>query len=94
MINSRLDEIMSKKGCDASNMYDEEVHETEQDFSDDEIEKEAKRLRKNLKRTASKQDSDMEGDEELEEGELPKRQGKLKVQKKRTKQFGRGGRPA
>ena len=25
MINNRLDEIMAKKGCDASNMFDEEV---------------------------------------------------------------------
>ena len=46
MINSRLDEIMQKKGCDASNMFDEEVLPTEQEYSDDEEEKEAKRLRK------------------------------------------------
>lgn len=25
LINSRLDEIIKKKGCDASNMFDEEV---------------------------------------------------------------------
>ena len=46
MINGRLDEIMAKKGCDASNMFDEEVHPTELEFSDDEEEKEQKRLRK------------------------------------------------
>jgi hypothetical protein len=50
VINSKMDDIMKKKGCDASNMYDEEVLETEQDFSDDEMERETKRLRKNLKR--------------------------------------------
>ena len=43
LINGKLDEIMSKKGCDASNMYDEEIHETDRDFSDDELEREAKR---------------------------------------------------
>jgi len=41
-----LDEIIAKKGCDASNMFDEEVMATEREFSDDEEEKEAKRLRK------------------------------------------------
>ena len=46
LINSRLDDILSKKGCDASNMFDEEVMPTEQEFSDDDDEKEAKRLRK------------------------------------------------
>lgn len=46
LINGRLDEILQKKGCDASNMFDEEVLPTEQEYSDDEEEKEAKRLRK------------------------------------------------
>ena len=46
LINGRLEEIMSKKGCDASNMFDEELMPTEQEFSDDEEEKEAKKLRK------------------------------------------------
>ena len=46
LINGKLDELMSKKGCDASNMFDEEVLPTEQEYSDDEDEKEAKRLKK------------------------------------------------
>lgn len=46
LINSRLDEIMKKKGCDASNMFDEELMQTELEFSDDEEEKEAKKQRK------------------------------------------------
>ena len=43
LINGKLDEIMSKKGCDASNMFDEEVLPTELEHSDDEEEKEVKR---------------------------------------------------
>jgi hypothetical protein len=46
LINGHLDEIIAKKGCDASNMFDEEVLPTEQEYSDDEEEKEAKKLRK------------------------------------------------
>ena len=46
LINGKLDEIMSKKGCDASNMFDEEVLPTELEHSDDEEEKEVKRQRK------------------------------------------------
>lgn len=47
------------KGCDASNMFDEELAPDEQEFSDDEHEKEQKRLKK-LRRTGK-----------LEEGEIP-----------------------
>lgn len=68
VINNKLDEIMRKKGCDASNMFDEEVPEEEQEYSDDEIEKEMKRVRKLKKR----------GD--LEDGEIPTEN----VGKKRT----------
>ena len=39
LINSKLDSIMKKKGCDASNMFDEEVGKEEQEFSDDDEEK-------------------------------------------------------
>ena len=46
LINSRLGEIVSKKGCDASNMFDEEVPVSDQEYSDDEVEKEMKRIRK------------------------------------------------
>jgi hypothetical protein len=75
MINSRLDDIMSKKGCDASNMYDEELLEAEQEFSDDDLEKETKKARKLAKRTGKKRtDGDM-SDGSLEEGELPGERG-------------------
>ena len=60
LINSKLDEIMNKKGCDASNMFDEEIPHSDQEFSDDDLEKEAKRLKKLKKRG-----------ENLEDGELP-----------------------
>jgi H/ACA ribonucleoprotein complex non-core subunit NAF1 len=59
LINSRLDSILKQKGCDASNMFDEELGQDEQEFSDDDQEKEFKRLKKQKKR----------GD--FEEGELP-----------------------
>lgn len=60
LIDSKLEEIMSKKGCDASNMFDEEIPVSDQEFSDDDIEKEAKNLKKMKNR----------GDD-IEEGELP-----------------------
>jgi hypothetical protein len=52
VINAQLPVIMARKGCDASNAYDEEVPERDQEHSDDEREKEAKRARKanNLKK--------------------------------------------
>ena len=40
--------LIGKKGCDASNAFDEEIAENEKDFSDDEEEKNAKK-RKNKK---------------------------------------------
>ena len=46
LINSRLDDLIAQRGCDASNMFDEELLPTEQEFSDDDEEKEAKKLRK------------------------------------------------
>jgi len=49
-INSQLDNIMSQKGCDASNMYDEELTHEEQELSDDDDEKERKRANKLNKR--------------------------------------------
>ena len=39
VINAQLPEIMKKKGCDASNIYDEEIPEGEREYSDDEQEK-------------------------------------------------------
>jgi H/ACA ribonucleoprotein complex non-core subunit NAF1 len=76
VINARLPEIMSKKGCDASNIYDEEVPERDQEYSDDEKEKEAKKARKKLKRGNRQRDelSDEEakesGNDDEEEGEI------------------------
>ena len=46
LINSKLEEIMGKKGCDASNMFDEEIPVSDQEHSDDDVEKESKRLKK------------------------------------------------
>jgi H/ACA ribonucleoprotein complex non-core subunit NAF1 len=46
IINAQLPSIMKKKGCDASNIYDEEVPEQDQDYSDDDKEKHAKKARK------------------------------------------------
>lgn len=59
IINNKLDHILKQKGCDASNQFDEELAEHEREYSDDEIEKEQKRIKKLKKR----------GD--LEDGELP-----------------------
>ena len=59
VIGNKLDQIMKQKGCDASNMFDEEVAENEREFSDDDIEKEVKRIKKLKKRG------------ELEDGEIP-----------------------
>ena len=46
MISSQLPLIMARKGCDASNIYDEEVPENEREFSDDDKEKEVKKAKK------------------------------------------------
>lgn len=37
---------MQRKGCDASNMFDEEIPNLEQEFSDDDLERDAKRSKK------------------------------------------------
>ena len=42
------------KGCDASNLFDEEVSEGEKDYSDDEEEVNAKINRKNKKKNKNK----------------------------------------
>jgi len=49
MIATDLDELINKPGCDASNMYDEEAQQNEQEFSDDEQEREYKKARKQKK---------------------------------------------
>ena len=51
--------MRSQRGCDASNAFDEEVNKDEQEFSDDEAEKEFKRVQKLRKKGL------------LEEGEIP-----------------------
>jgi len=76
LINSKLDEIMSKKGCDASNIFDEEIPESDQEYSDDELEKEAKRLRKLKSQGKS-----------IEDGEMPATLHEQK-QKKRSQKAG------
>ena len=73
LINSRLEEIISKKGCDASNMFDEEVPLSDQEHSDDEVEKEQKRLRK-LKNQGKS----------LEDGEVPDSEAQLKAKKRKA----------
>lgn len=58
VIQTSIDELMQKEGCDASNMFDEEVNDPE--FSDDEQEKQFKRQRKQSKRSTKN----------LEDGEI------------------------
>jgi H/ACA ribonucleoprotein complex non-core subunit NAF1 len=57
VINAQLPAIMARKGCDASNIYDEEVPEHDQEFSDDEKEKESKKARKKQKRAKNNDSS-------------------------------------
>lgn len=67
-ITSQLPEIMNKKGCDASNVYDEEARNADDPeyFSDDEQERAHKALKKkNKKKLAQKRAGD-----QLEEGEI------------------------
>jgi len=45
-INSELPKIMKQKGCDASNVYDEEIA-SDAEFSDDEKERAHKKAKKN-----------------------------------------------
>ena len=59
-----LESMKERKGCDASNMHDEEMPEHEREFSDDEREREAKKSKKNKRKNHNKQGSD------LEEGEI------------------------
>lgn len=51
---------MNKKGCDASNFFDEELSEKEQEFSDDDKEREYKKAKKLAKKSKN-----------FEEGEIP-----------------------
>lgn len=62
LINNKIDQILKMKGCDASNMFDEELPPEEQEYSDDEKEREQKKLNKLRKQG------------KLEEGEIPSNQ--------------------
>lgn len=68
---------MGKKGCDASNMFDEEIPDSDREYSDDEVEKEAKRMKK-LRKNGG-----------LEDGEVPASALEAKLRKKQQK----GGQP-
>ena len=51
---------MKKKGCDASNIFDEEIPEKDLDYSDDEAEREAKKARKNKKKNKNLEEGEIE----------------------------------
>jgi len=59
---------MSRKGCDASNIYDEEIPERDREYSDDEMEREAKK--KGKKKRAMGADYRSDSDSNDEEGEI------------------------
>lgn len=84
VINAQLPIIMSKKGCDASNIYDEELPEHEREFSDDEKEREAKKARKNKRKNKANKDMEME-EGEIEEQVTSKRKHYEKGSDKRDK---------
>jgi len=69
-INAELPEIMKKKGCDASNAYDEELSDKE--FSDDEEEARVKKAAKN-KRKMNKMANNLEEGEIMEDQPRPKK---------------------
>lgn len=60
VITERMPDIINKKGCDASNFFDEELPEGEQEYSDDEKEKERKKAKKQAKQNKN-----------IEDGEIP-----------------------
>lgn len=54
--------LLNQRGCDASNMYDEEVDgESEEEFSDDEQEKAFKKIVKKVKNQRKRKRREMEG---------------------------------
>ena len=57
VIQTSIDELISKEGCDASNMFDEEVNDPE--FSDDEQEKLFKKQRKQKNRAKHLEDGEI-----------------------------------
>ena len=60
VIQTDLEELINKPGCDASNMFDEEVHNDDLEFSDDEKEKERKRQKKQKKNNKNLEDGEIE----------------------------------
>eukprot|EP00347_Sterkiella_histriomuscorum_P019565 403341149 len=83
VINAQLPVILSKKGCDASNIYDEELAEHEREFSDDEKEREAKKARKNKKKL--KQQQQQNSNRVMEEGEIEEEEDQI-LQKRKFNQ--------
>ena len=57
VIQTSIDELINKEGCDASNMFDEEVNDPE--FSDDEQEKLFKKQRKQKNRAKNLEDGEI-----------------------------------
>lgn len=63
---------MAKKGCDASNVYDEEVSDPEY-FSDDEAERAHKLKKKNRNKKKRAAEDLEEGEVLISDDELPKK---------------------
>ena len=59
VITSEIPKLLVKKGCDASNLYDEEIQEDDLEFSDDEKEKEYKRSKKESKKSKGLEDGEI-----------------------------------
>jgi DNA-directed RNA polymerase subunit E'/Rpb7 len=62
-IETMLPSILKRKGCDASNIFDEEANRNEKDFSDDEAEREFKKGKK-LKKRIVREDGEIESDKD------------------------------
>ena len=71
VINASLPVIMAKKGCDASNVYDEELPENEREFSDDDKEKEHKKaLKAKKKKNRNREEGEISGNDGEEEEKM------------------------
>jgi hypothetical protein len=68
-----LPSILKKKGCDASNIFDEEANRNEKDFSDDEAERDFKKGKK-LKKRKDREDGEIDSDRDSKQQKFaPKR---------------------
>lgn len=76
-------EIKKLKGCDASNIHDEELPLEEQEFSDDEIEQDLKRKKKNKKskNKRKQRDNEAEGSVNTSNNQPSGNENKRKVRK-------------